>query len=90
MGGDALQSEVGLAPLLIAAGGEALFALGELGEAAKKDEGEDEESEDEEGGEPETILDREALKSQAARIVQRRHGKSKGGKRARRGGANED
>ena len=90
MGGDALQSEVGLAPLLIAAGGEAPFALGELGEAAKKDEGEDEESEDEEGGEPETILDREALKSQAARIVQKRHGKSKGGKRARRGGANED
>jgi regulator of replication initiation timing len=89
--GDALQSEVGLAPLLIAAGGEAPFALGEaeLGEAAKKDVESEEDDEEEDGGEVEPILDREALKSQARRIVQKRHGKLKGGRR-RKGGVDDD
>ena len=39
--------------------------------------------------EVEPILDREALKSQARRIVQKRHGKLKGGRR-RKGGVDDD
>ena len=80
-----LASEVGLAPLLIAAGGEAPFEKSgakEEAEAAAKKDGEGEGSSSEEDGvEPDPILDREALKQQARRIVQKKikSGKGRGG-----------
>ena len=80
-----LASEVGLAPLLIAAGGEAPFEKSGAKEEAEKargeKDGEDGSSSEEDGVELDPILDREALKQQARRIVQKKSNKAKHTKR---------
>lgn len=81
---DGIESEVALAPLLMEAGAAAEFRLGERELGVKEEEEEEEmgEEEEEEIGEAEAILDRDALKLESRKIVQKRN--SAKGRRSRK------
>ena len=70
---DGIASDVALAPLLMSAGAIPAFHFAEEGES----DVDEMEEEDEEGEQEESILDREALKKRAQKIVQKRDTKSK-------------